>query len=496
MSSTSSIGIYFDRHEARLVSLRGPLANVAVDDCISIPMPDGGTRAALGEEVEGFIRRHMSGKTEIHVGLPREETILAHLDLPSPTEENLRSVLGYELDSYTPYSKEEAYFAFQVAGRDPARNVIKVLLAVVTKERLDAYMEALGEFKDAAAAVETSSTALSAAFLYGRDDVSGRFVFLNANEDIAEVVLFENGLPHYSRSFDKGAGGGEGGGFTAAALSEEIGRGLRARGWPLESLKEIIVKGNFAGDTDGTVRELEADIGKSVSRLSDLPVGPDGAELSAAFMAPLGLALRGISGDMPPFDLMSHAPAVGADRREYLRLLPLAAVAALLLLAVILTPLLRGQRRLDSVTASIERLLPEIQEVAALRDEIAELEHRRGQLTSMLDSRPGMLNILKEFTRVVPDDTWLTELKYKDDAVEISGYSQSASALIALLESSAYFTGVRFSGAVTVTGAKAGPGMRGPRRPNVFLDRAAAGAKGAGKDMDRFKIKAVLEVAE
>ena len=59
------------------------------------------------------------------------------------------------------------------------------------------------------------------------------------------------------------------------------------------------------------------------------------------------------------------------------------------------------------------------------------------------------VTLLDELTRILPDDTWLFELKVAAQEVRIPGYAPTASALIGLIDKSPRLQGPRFRSSVT-----------------------------------------------
>ena len=85
--------------------------------------------------------------------------IFKKLSLPSPTEENLKEVLGFEMDRYTPFALEDVYFDFTIVKRDEARDLIHVLLMVIKKDVVDYYLTLLQRIKIKVRSIEIVSTA-------------------------------------------------------------------------------------------------------------------------------------------------------------------------------------------------------------------------------------------------------------------------------------------------------------------------------------------------
>ncbi|MDH3715618.1 MAG: PilN domain-containing protein [Gammaproteobacteria bacterium] len=63
--------------------------------------------------------------------LPPARVLRRRVELPLATEENLRQVLGFELDRHTPLKAEEACYDYLPLERDTARRILTVELAVV-----------------------------------------------------------------------------------------------------------------------------------------------------------------------------------------------------------------------------------------------------------------------------------------------------------------------------------------------------------------------------
>ncbi len=74
------------------------------------------------------------------VRLPRDKVLRRVVDLPAAAAENLREVLGFEMDRQTPFKADEVCFDFRIRGQDPQRKRIKVDLVVVPRDVVDRVM--------------------------------------------------------------------------------------------------------------------------------------------------------------------------------------------------------------------------------------------------------------------------------------------------------------------------------------------------------------------
>jgi general secretion pathway protein L len=64
------------------------------------------------------------------------------LTLPLAAEENLREVLGFEMDQHTPFQADKVYYDFVVTGRDTERQELLVDLVYSPRAEVDSLLEA------------------------------------------------------------------------------------------------------------------------------------------------------------------------------------------------------------------------------------------------------------------------------------------------------------------------------------------------------------------
>jgi general secretion pathway protein L len=134
---------FADRREVLLAQLEGTdllLAPVGASDGqrIELAADPEAARAAVvqaldrGEETPAVI-----------FALPAERVLRRQLTLPAAAEENLRQVLGFELDRQTPFKADQVYYDARVAVRDPATRQIVVDLTLAPRGSVDAGLAQL-----------------------------------------------------------------------------------------------------------------------------------------------------------------------------------------------------------------------------------------------------------------------------------------------------------------------------------------------------------------
>jgi general secretion pathway protein L len=101
----------------------------------------------------------------------------------------------------------------------------------------------------------------------------------------------------------------------------------------------------------------------------------------------------------------------------------------------------RASADLDATIASAEG------EAAMVRRLIAARNLKLSQIAAIRSEKQAavpLVSILEEMSRVIPDSTWLTDIEINGNEVVFSGYSESAAALIPLLEESKLFQSPTF----------------------------------------------------
>lgn len=84
-----------------------------------------------------------AGRDRVRLVLTPEQALVKTISLPLATEENLREVIGFELDRHTPFTPDQAYYDVQIVRRDPQHEKIIVALAVASKFEIAALVETL-----------------------------------------------------------------------------------------------------------------------------------------------------------------------------------------------------------------------------------------------------------------------------------------------------------------------------------------------------------------
>jgi general secretion pathway protein L len=73
--------------------------------------------------------------------VPDDKVLARRISLPAAAEENLREVLGFEMDLHTPFEASEVYYDYTIVGRDSARQQLTVDLVYSPKAAVDTLID-------------------------------------------------------------------------------------------------------------------------------------------------------------------------------------------------------------------------------------------------------------------------------------------------------------------------------------------------------------------
>jgi general secretion pathway protein L len=266
-----------------------------------------------GGEAPGRPLRDLGRAREVVLCLPEEQALVQRFTLPAAVEQNLRGVLGYTMDTNTPFSADQVYYDGRVATRDPQRRTLEVELSLVPRGFLD---EVLGE--------------------------------------------------------------------------------------------------------------LDA-LGLRPDRVA---VGDTGDACPAVNLLP---------------------PAARQRRFRFRRLLNLGlgSLAVGLAVALIALPLWEKRETMRALEAQLAAVGQEARAARRLRADLERVAENAGFLVDKRRSTPLVLAVLNEITYLIPDDTWVVNLRMRGGEIEIGGFSAASAALVPVLDASPFLRNVRFISPVT-----------------------------------------------
>jgi general secretion pathway protein L len=186
----------------------------------------------------------------------------------------------------------------------------------------------------------------------------------------------------------------------------------------------------------------------------------------------LGVPLKGLIKtrfdlNLLPFEMRKKVRQIGKPL-----LVILTSLAVILSVTWGIGVLTHYSSELNAVNAEIKKRRPEVEIVDKLQKRQEEFRKEIEELEKIKAEEVSKNEMLKELTQVLPATVWIWNFKYNGKEVEVSGFADSASDLIPLIDKSPIFEKVEFSGPVTI-------------------ERMVRGTE--TKEKQRFKIKTRLE---
>lgn len=146
-------------------------------DRIHMTAPDA------GERVAALLESAASEGTRVEIAVPPEKVLVKQVQLPLAAEEDLRQVLGFEMQRQTPFRDEQVYFNYRVLARRPQSQQIDVELSVVPRTVIESILGRLDDWELLAAPADSTNR---------QDD--GLFVFVPVDNGQVSSGRLHRGL--------------------------------------------------------------------------------------------------------------------------------------------------------------------------------------------------------------------------------------------------------------------------------------------------------------
>ena len=123
--------------------------------------------------------------------------------------------------------------------------------------------------------------------------------------------------------------------------------------------------------------------------------------------------------------------------------------AVVLMVAALAGPVWQKTEILAELDGELGKLKGQASEVNKLREAIEAAHKGSVVVLERKSSQAAMIDLLRELTDRLPDGTWVENLEFQGNEVQIRGESTQSAALIGLLENAPTFSGVTFRSPVT-----------------------------------------------
>ncbi|MCX5889981.1 MAG: PilN domain-containing protein [Deltaproteobacteria bacterium] len=438
LAGADGLGVYLDDTALTLAHVEKGLKGLQVRHIIRL---DRERTEDLAPRLKEAVSQWGLQGCPVSLAVSRDLGFLRPGALPQAAAENLSQVVAYELDRFLPLPAERLYYDYQVLGETDTE--IHLMLMGLPREPVDMCLNLLSQAGLRAMAVELSTAAVANSFSQLAGKLPSSWLLLHLKPGAFELAQIRGQAIiacHQGRSSS--------GADLNRILTEEIGR-LTTAGHDTKAL--CLYGQGLQGFQVTAVSETFNLKPVYPSHLAIQNLPPETEQDGA--LAAVGAALRGLGKVSLTANLLPVAEraAVHLGRFSFNNLMLLGFLglcllwggSALIHQRVVLYQVNRHAAALESEARQVERQLEESRTLAKQMENF----HKMG-------STPDKLRILKDLTQLIPDNTWLFNLRLSRQNLDISGMSKSASDLIPLLEKSGWLTKTEFASPIVTDANK------------------------------------------
>lgn len=173
------------------------------------------------------------------------------------------------------------------------------------------------------------------------------------------------------------------------------------------------------------------------------------APIVSAELALDAIDIRGADGMRHGYNLLPPDSRAARPQRERQLNWILAAIVLLLAWSAMSLSISNREKALAELQTDVDKVRIEARKVSKLDAELIEAVSGANFLTEKKQTYPVTINLIKDLTERLPENTALQRLSVNRGEVQIQGASGEASALITILQKSPYIEGPALQGAIT-----------------------------------------------
>jgi len=388
-------------------------------------------RSSLRQQIQdGTVKRD-----SLVLGLPAEEVTLRLIELPIEVEENLEQVVRFQVEKFEPSEEEGSYYDYVVLSRDEAQKKIMLQIAMVRQSLLDGYLSLLKDLGLYPTAVRLSSLALHQILAIHKNGFPKKepVVILDVNPGSVEIVLVVSAERFFAEKLDIPAEK-----LSADAIIRELYEFVSGLPLKTEGIARIYTAGTLGGDLLEQLRQRFSDCESLAAKLK-----VKGQLTRPELLTAIGLATTTLSKSRS-----AKINLIPPDQRVIERkpsLIPTFVLVALLLVMAVTAgtrEYKQSSKFVGRIEAEVHKLEPQVNEVLALKKQVEEKQKELDEIRTLMRGEQQVLNVMKDLTERLPDDTYLQNLNIERGQVIIFGFSNSAGALIPALRASNHYKSV------------------------------------------------------
>jgi len=433
---------------------------------------------SVPDELRDFIIQNGIDVSKVFVSIPDRWAITRFIDVPSMKGKGssvIANLMQFEIERHIPFEIDEVAYDFLIM--DERDSMYCMVFVVVQKGKIDfinGFLEKLSLKPDA---ITTSSLSVLNTIELNEIKVGGW-------QDILGIVrksdmLGKKGETNISIYVEKGS--------ASVAISRD-GMCINLKSFILnstmpldESISEIrsymtetqstiasghfnrlIIAGNISAIGAGSPEDLKEMLGMDVEQVKTIS-GQLHSEDISHILPSVGACFSGLGLGTYTTNLLPHKVEFKINRIAPLTSKIFLALIFIMVIGIVVTDAIKQKNHLAMMEMAFAENEPKVQDLEKKIVAIGRLEKRVKLLQEIKDNEFS-LEILAELTRVIPDDSWISNLNFKGIKLKdkkkpggeliINGFAASSSSLISLLEDSPFFEKVEFVGPIKKTKKK------------------------------------------
>ena len=409
----------------------------------STPVPE------LKKRTADFLARHQAADCPVVLTVPREETVMRQLVLPLDAEANLAKVVEYQLVNLLP--AEDAIVAHDYAGfrQEGTPGSLRVSVFLVLQEVLDRHLRVCEDLGLRLARIVPSGVAVANSLsVLGEHLKTKTGLFLMLRDQTCEVVgvLEQRVLVWREGPFPEE---GQLQDFLKTEADDFRSQARLAEDTPID----VFLLGAFEIPDKATSELLSVRCHALKQPLSfGLAIGDQvvGSREMEDHFTSLAAGVSVLRKKVPePVNLLPADKRTRVSTWQVVPAYTLLAVNCLLLLALLFRGRVQESIYSSQLGQEISRIEPEVKKVRGVEDALAQLMQRTNLLAEFKVRNAQVLAALVELSGILPTDTFVADMVFKEGVFEINGISGQAAALPQIIDNSPLFRDVEFVAAIT-----------------------------------------------
>lgn len=374
-------------------------------------------------------------RDKLVLGLQADEVTLRLIELPIEVEENLDQVVRFQVEKFEPSEEEASYYDYVILSRDEKQKKIVLEIAMVRQSLLDGYLALLKDLGLYPTAVRLSSLALHQVLALNKNGFPKKepVVILEVNPGSVEIVVVASAERFFAEKREIPAQE-----LNADTAIRELYDFVSRLPVKTEGIARIYTAGPGGAELLEQLRQRFTDCEPLAEKLKI-----KGHISRPEIVTAVGLAATALSKSQS-----AKINLIPPDQRVIERkpsVIPTFVLVALLLVMAV-TAATREYKQsskfVGRIDTEVRKLQPQVNEVLALKKQVEDKQKELDEIRDLMNGEQQVLNVMKDLTERLPEDTYLQNLNIERGQVVMFGFSNSAGALVPALRASNHYKSV------------------------------------------------------